>query len=129
MLCLVLLVLLLTTATLHFLLYHHQHQQQQCLQQQQCSVALLQAGLRALERLKGAELLTPVYMMLIPAGFYAVLHCTGTTSDQVTACIRQVTVLGCSCNKVHSILSPSRKHFVASRISVPVHFCTVHCVN
>eukprot|EP00953_Heterococcus_sp_UTEX-ZZ885_P008464 5079-Heterococcus_DN1.PRE.2 len=41
-----------------------------------------EAGLRALERLKGAELLTPVYMMLIPAGFYAVLHCTGTTSDQ-----------------------------------------------
>jgi hypothetical protein len=70
------------------------------------SVALLQAGLRALERLKGAELLTPVYMMLIPACFYAVLHCTGTTSDQVLARMQQLSVCSCSacsCCKVQSV--------------------------
>lgn len=46
------------------------------------SVAILQVGLQCLGRLEGAEMLTPLYMMLIPLGFYAVLYCIGMTTDE-----------------------------------------------
>ncbi|CAM9221690.1 unnamed protein product [Chrysoparadoxa australica] len=38
------------------------------------SVVLLQVGLRMLEGFKNAQMLTPLYMMVVPAGFYLALH-------------------------------------------------------